>query len=305
MNTNKSHIFRDVSQAPAAVATATAIAPEWRKTLLDLGFVSVGVLESQYLHANIEQIQRDFTRADATFIIHHIEAATPHEIFASPDQSTVAMIEPYFGGPVLIMRTATDAGTGIETVTTPVRRPRVRWWRWLDLWLFIMPHLWMLPSYPGGHYHVTLVKQRDPAAVWQQHQKQISRWAPQTALRPHTDIKLYVALSQRAYQIQAHDDTMRRRFVSITFLVAVCVMLMPILAYVQYLVESYAVFINTFYAFPLFLLVYIFSFTVPVLLVVALQVPLTWISTRVVIPYFTGPRRQPVDELLQQVTLET
>jgi hypothetical protein len=76
-------------------------------------------------------------------------------------------------------------------------------------------------------------------------------------------------------------------------------------AYVQYLVESYAVFINTLYAFLLFFLGYMFSFTVPVLLVVALQVPLTWISTRVVIPYFTGPRRQPVDELLQQVTLET
>lgn len=298
------YVFRDVSHDAAAVATAIAIAPAWRKTLLELGFVSLGVLESRNVDSDIPHIQHTYAPADAAFILHTLQVGTRQELFTSPDRQAVATLEPFFGGPILLLRTVTEAGTVIETVTMPVRGATLRWWGRVQAWLFAFPHPWMLPDYPGGHYRVIQVQPRDPVVVWQQHQACLTTLAPPAAVRPQVTLTLYLATVRRALQIQAHDATMKHRAGTIALLVAVGGMLLPILAYVQYSIETFGNFVDTVYAIPLFFIGYFLSFVVPVVLVLSVQLPLIFLSTRLIVPYLTGPRRQPLDELVAQVVLE-
>ena len=197
----------------AGAAERVYHAPELRGALLDLGFQSVGLLESKAPGTLDAEKMAPYIKAeDLALMVEATENGEVEEVFTSHDRMIFAAVNAFFGGPVVVMRTIFENGVVVETVTRPKRGslpaeapPGLK--SPLDMLInkvtFGSMPLWTRQDRPRWGYHVELVDTDQPSVLWQRHRQRIDELAKtlQTSTRPQDNLPLYIALSRRSHEI--------------------------------------------------------------------------------------------------------
>lgn len=303
-------IYRDVTGNLDAEPRASH-APELRTVLATCGFQRVGLLEVRYTDTTgLEEFRRLLTGSDADLLQDIIEHGETVEILTSRDERAFASVEPYYGGPVVVIRTIFEPGIVVETAMKPHWRPPSRAAPLLPFYLKYNPlvdritswigdhilgssELWPRSHAPGAGLYVALVDTRDPAALWQHHQQRVDTIirTSNPPIRSHTTLTLYIAINQRVSQV-SQQHTHRATSVSSTVAGVLSPLSLGWILLLQYVIQPG----------PLSLLdieLIILIAAIPLLLIV----PVIRVVRGKVLPRLPGLPLHPVEDLLRDVQL--
>jgi hypothetical protein len=224
-------VYRDVT-GNESVSSRAHYAPAMRDALVTLGFERVGVLEARLggsLTAEpLGQIRAD---TDAELVLQMIAEGEVVEILTSPDRTTFAAIERWFGGPLVCLYTLVEEGIVVETTMKPADPPKPNGVAAGGLSLreddpagrvatllinaaVGTPPLWIHKHWPRSGYRLALVDTREVEVLWHEHRRRIDQMARRegVCIRPHSTLPLYLCIRHSARRIARQKDRWQEWF---------------------------------------------------------------------------------------------
>lgn len=214
---NITYTLHDRSYDPMARERANH-APKLLRSLADLGFTSLGVLEARVKNQQrfIRTLSSLMSDADVELINRSVEQGEAVEITVSPDKTTFGVVERTVGGPVVTLLTIMENGVLVETVMRPSRAPNpprdrqlTLAQRMLGLLLHVdagQPLIWPHQAVPAGGCYVELIKTQDVFRLHERHcaRVQTMQGRYRTTIPRHDSLALYRATRVRFAQVVQH-----------------------------------------------------------------------------------------------------